>query len=97
MIVWQEENKVYASKKLILMDLNTEEKSTIDVNDDEYIMPIGFMNEDLIYGIADVSDLARSQIGSMIFPMNRILIQSETGSVLKNYQMEGSLKIISLL
>ena len=89
MIVWQEENKVYASKKLILMDLNTEEKSTIDVNDDEYIMPIGFMNEDLIYGIADVSDLARSQIGSMIFPMNRILIQSETGSVLKNYQMEN--------
>ncbi len=89
MLVWQKENKEFASKELIFLNLNSEEKTVIQVNDNEYIKPIGFMNEDLIYGIANASDITQSQLGSIIFPMNQILIQSESGDILKNYKMEN--------
>lgn len=85
-IVWQTGEDLYSCKSLALMNLNTKEKREIEVGNGEYIAPLGFMNEDLIYGIARTEDMERDNTGNIIFPMYRVRIQNENGEVLKNYE-----------
>lgn len=89
MIVWQTGENVYSSESLILMNLNTKERREIEAGRGEYIAPLGFMDEDLIYGVARTGDRVRDNTGNMIFPMYRVRIQNENGEVLKNYAEPG--------
>ncbi len=89
MIVWQTGETIYNCESLILMNLNTKEKKEIRAGNGEYIAPLGFMNEDLIYGIARMGDVVRDKTGNIIFPMYCVRIQNENGKVLKNYAEPG--------
>lgn len=89
-ICWQDvdaENKV--SSGLNILNLVSENLTTIVKSTSEYVRPIGFMNEDLIYGICNKNDISWNTFGDIVFPMNEIVIQSSTGAVLKNYKREG--------
>lgn len=88
MVVWQKENQRYGNRELVLMNLNTGEQTQIKAGAGEVISPIGFMGEDLIYGIAREEDIVRDKTGDMIFPMYKIIIQNETEGILKEYQQE---------
>lgn len=89
MIVWQKENRLYEGKELILMNLNTGRQTSITAGRDEVIAPIGFMGEDLIYGIARQDDIVLDSTGNVIFPMYCIKIQNETEGILKTYIQEN--------
>lgn len=89
MIVWQTGEELYSCKSLVLMNLNTKEKKEIEAGNGEYIAPLGFMGEDLIYGVARTRDMVRDNTGNIIFPMYRVRIQNENGEVLKNYEEPG--------
>ena len=89
MIAWQTGEDVYSSESLVLMNLNTMERQEIKAGNREYIAPLGFMGEDLIYGVARVEDRVRDNTGNMVFPMYRVRIQNENGEVLKNYAEPG--------
>lgn len=88
MVVWQENTDGAGTKKLVLMNLNTEETTFIQAGAGEYCKAVGFMNEDVIYGLANVEDVSEDQLGSIVFPMKELLIQAENGTVLKRYQSE---------
>lgn len=89
MIVWQKENELYQGTELILMNLNTGVSSRIEAGRGEAIEPVGFMGDDLIYGIARKNDIMPDNAGSIIFPMYCIRIQNEVEGVLKEYQQEN--------
>lgn len=89
MIVWQMDGGPYTSRKLILMNLSTKERQEIPAGNEEYIAPLGFMGEDLIYGLARSQDVVRDKTGSILFPMYCVRIQSENGEILKTYGEEG--------
>lgn len=89
MIVWQTGEELYSCESLVLMNLNTKEKKEIEAGNGEYIAPLGFMGEDLIYGVARTRDMVRDNTGNIIFPMYRVRIQNENGEVLKNYEEPG--------
>ncbi len=89
MIVWQTEQEKYNSRKLILMNLNTKKKTTIEVSADQRIAPLGFMNSDLIYGIANKGDIVKEKSGMITFPMNEVIIQNEGGEILKDYKQDN--------
>lgn len=89
MIVWQTGEDPYASRKLILMNLNTKEKTEIEAGGEEYIAPLGFMGEDLIYGLAESGDIVQDSTGSILFPMYNVKIQNENGEILKAYHRPG--------
>lgn len=89
MIVWQTGENRNACGQLILMNLNTKEKTPIDAKEGEYIAPIGFMGEDLIYGIARAEDVVLDNTGNVIFPMYGVYIQNENGEILKTYRQES--------
>lgn len=88
MLVWQVGGSPYNCKKMILMNLNTREKTEIEAENAEYLAPLGFMGEDLIYGIAYARDVVRDNTGNILFPMYCVKIQDENGKVLKTYQQE---------
>lgn len=89
MIVWQTGEELYSCESLVLMNLNTKEKKEIEAGNGEYIAPLGFMGEDLIYGVARTRDMIRDNTGNIIFPMYRVRIQNENGEVLKTYEEPG--------
>lgn len=82
-IVWNEENK------LRLMNLKTGEKLNIEAGTGEQIRPLGFMGEDVIYGIAREEDIVTDEVGSTIFPMYKVCIENTAGELLKEYQQEN--------
>lgn len=88
MLVWQMGEEPYSSQKLVLVNLNTREKTEIEAESGDYIAPLGFMDEDLIYGVAHGSDVVRDNAGSILFPMYMVKIQNENGEILKTYGQE---------
>ncbi len=90
-IVWQQpdksENDMYT--ELSVMSLVNGETDVVRSAIGEYLKPIGFMNEDLIYGICSKQDMIRNKLGDTVFPMNRVLIRSGEGKILKEYSEEG--------
>lgn len=89
MLVWQNSADAYDCTKLILMDLNTGETQEIEASGDGRILPLGFIEEDLIYGVAQYEDIRTDFSGSVTFPMNMVYIQDERGTILKTYSREN--------
>ena len=89
MLVWQEGDDIYAAEDLILMNLNTQARTRISAGSGEYISVVGFMGEDLVYGLARKRDIWENRTGITTFPMYCLKIQSDSGSILKTYQKDG--------
>ncbi len=89
MLVWQEGSDLYAATDLVLMNLNTQTQTKIHAGADEYISVVGFMDEDLIYGLARKQDIRENRTGITTFPMYCLKIQGDDGDVLKTYRKEG--------
>lgn len=83
MLVWQNSADAYNCTKLILMNLNTGERQEIRTSGENRMLPLGFIGEDLIYGVVQYEDISIDFSGSVTFPMNTIYIQDEQGKVLK--------------
>ncbi|MBQ6995047.1 MAG: hypothetical protein IJN64_11260 [Lachnospiraceae bacterium] len=90
MLVWQNADHAYDCTKLILMNLNTGNRKEISVNGDKRLLPLGFIGEDLIYGVAQYTDIREDYTGSITFPMYAVYIQNEEGEILKNYEQPGT-------
>lgn len=88
MLVWQEGNDLYAASDLVLMNLNTQKQTKIQAGVGEYISVVGFMEEDLIYGLAKKRDVRKNSTGITTFPMYCLKIQSDDGDILKTYQKD---------
>lgn len=89
MLVWQENGEMYSAGALTLLNLNTQKKTTIQAGSDEYISVLGFMDEDLIYGLAKKDDVTFNSMGAEIFPMYCVRIQNDLGEILKTYEKTG--------
>ncbi len=89
MLVWQSSGDVYRETGLILMNLQDEKQTEIKAGTGEYILPLGFMGEDLIFGLAKSEDIVRDPLGNIIFPMYTVKIQNEQGIILKEHYQEG--------
>lgn len=89
MLVWQVGNDVYAGRELQLMDLNSGRQTAIRAGKGEYILPMGFMEEDLIYGLVKQEDVQKDSAGRITFPVYCLFIRNAEGRILKTYQQEN--------
>lgn len=85
MLAWLEGGSRYAAQSMQFMNLMNGRQTTIEAKSGEYVQPLGFMGDDLIYGIADKQDIAVDSSGRIFFPMHTIRIQDEQENVLKEY------------
>lgn len=89
MLVWQEGGEQYSSTVLKLLNLGTEQETEITAGSGEYISLLGFMEEDLIYGLARQEDIISDHTGNTTFPMYCLRIQGDSGKLLKTYRESG--------
>lgn len=90
MLVWQNDGSdIYNCTKLRLMNLATGIGEDIKAGYGEYILPLGFMGDDLVYGLARSREVTMNLDGSQIFPMYKLIIRSSDGEILKEYSESG--------
>ena len=95
MVVWQnragtgKDEETAAYEELILMNLISGAQKTIQAGTRERIIPIGFMGEDLIYGIAREDDIQKDYAGNEVIPMYLVRIANESSGVLMGYRQEN--------
>jgi len=88
-IVWQGGDDINHSNQLNVRNLNTGEQTVIRAEDGEAIRPLGFMGEDIIYGVARESDIRTENSGQIFYPMYKVCISNSSGDNLKEYGQDG--------
>ncbi|RKM56153.1 hypothetical protein D6855_14935 [Butyrivibrio sp. CB08] len=83
-IAWQSD-----LQSLSLMNLNNKAKSDIKAENGDYIILLGFMGEDLVYGLCHSADVGIDNIGNPIYAMYNIRIEDLDGNTLENYHPDG--------
>lgn len=94
-VAWLKEGARYDSQTLYRMDLETGAVQEITCDADDRIRPVAFMGEDLVYGVAHVSDIDTTHEGSELFPMYRLTIVGADGEERKNYE-PGNAYVLSV-
>ena len=89
MLVWVEGNDVNSSESINVCNLNTRQINKISAPEGEYIKPLAFIGEDLIYGLAQKDDIITDRAGRTTFPMYCFKIQNEYGELMKIYENNG--------
>lgn len=85
---WMEGMDPYHADNLILMDLETGEQEKISGENGSKIRIFGFINNDMVYGLANEGDILGS--GSQTqFGMYEVRIQNRKGEVKKSYHQDG--------
>lgn len=77
------------SQSLVLTNLKTETDIVIQAISGDAIKSMGFIGNDVIYGVAHIEDIKEESSGRMIFPMYQLVICDEEGRLLKDYEYEG--------
>lgn len=85
-VVWQNSEEMYNSTSLVIMDLNSKNRKEIKSAEGEVIAPLGFMGEDLIYGLARKEDAVKDETGRITLPIYKVIIQDELGEVIHTYE-----------
>jgi hypothetical protein len=80
-IAWQSKDL----KSFKMMNLNTKAQSEIEADSGDYIMVLGFMGEDLVYGLVHSEDVQKDRMGNPVYPMYALKIQDSEGNILENY------------
>ena len=87
-LAWVEPEHVYDSTSLRLEDLKTGIAHEIRADEGNYIVPIAFIGEDFVYGVANAAEVKVNAFGDVIFPMNKLEIMNtseEKKDVIKTY------------
>jgi hypothetical protein len=74
--------------EMSIRNLNNETETIISSGASESIRPLGFMGEDVIYGIAKNEDIIEESSGRILFPMYKVCICDSDGQLLKEYEQE---------
>ncbi len=88
LLVWFEEDS-YQSPTLNIRSLNTDTVNHVSVSEEELIRPLGFIDEDIIYGVARRTDVQQENSGRTFFPMYKVCICNSEGELLKEYNQPG--------
>lgn len=89
MIAWLKDNKQYESSSLYWLNLNDGKKIEIKSEYNNYITILGFMEEDLIYGLVEKENVRTEASGNILFPVHKLLIRNQDNKILKSYEKQN--------
>lgn len=70
---------------LTILNLETYEEHTLEAGTGQRIKALGFIEDDLVYGLADEADVVLNMDGTTIFPMHTLRIVTLEDTVIKEY------------
>lgn len=76
-------------QEIIVMDLKAGKEQIVKAEEGLTIRPLGFIGNDLVYGLFREEDAGKTASGNVIEPMYRLLICDFNGNVLKTYEEDG--------
>lgn len=88
-IAWTSEGDINSCTTMTVMDLDTGEVFKIEANEDEYLKPLGFLDDDLIYGRTKIDQIITDGAGNSTYPMYQIQLLNSENQVIKTYSKEG--------
>lgn len=74
------------SDELTYVNLKNGKEKKISCESTERIRPVGFIGNDLVYGIAHAQDVTIDGNGQLVFPIYRIVIENSKGEIKKTYE-----------
>ena len=86
---WMDGMDPYNTTSITFIDFNTGEQKTIQADQGTRIRLFGFINNDLIYGVANESDIVTNASGGTDFAMTEVRIQNFDGELVKSYHQDG--------
>lgn len=85
------ESKSNGRKEIIkVMNLKTGADYEVKAEKEQRIQPLGFIDEDFIYGLQKEEDQSKSLTGDTILPMYEIRIVNKEGKIIKQYSEENT-------
>lgn len=88
-IAWMNEMTENASTSITVMSLEQGESYVIQAPSGQKIKALGFINEDMVYGLANDGDIVTDSAGNTTFAMTTVKIESFGGEVVKEHHEEG--------
>lgn len=87
--VWAEGRNAGQGSVLNIRNLSNDTQHTVTAESNEEIRPLGFMEEDVIYGVAYTKNIVKESSGRVLFPMYKVCICNASGQLLKEYKQPG--------
>ena len=88
-LAWKDQEEENACTQITVMSLEQGDTYTIQAQSGQKIKALGFMNEDLVYGIANDSDIVTDNAGNTVFAMNTVRIEQFGGEVVKEHHEDN--------
>ena len=91
-LAWVDPSAVRGSDTIHMIDFVTEKVTDVTGCASDYVKPLGFMQEDFVYGVAKSADVVVDAAGNTLFPMYQVKIMdtsSEEHEILKTYEKPG--------
>lgn len=87
---WTESKDINGADRIYFVNLDTEERKEISADSGECVKPLGFMEDDFVYGAARESDIYQDLAGNITFPMYQVrILEAESLEKLKSYEKPG--------
>ena len=74
MVAWHENGSIYSADSIRVIDVAKEKDYKIKAEEGDYIKVIGFVGNDMVYGLCHQSDIYVDEYGDTVFPMYKIFI-----------------------
>lgn len=84
-VAWQLGEMPETSSEVVVMDLEKDEDYTIKAAGDECVIPLGFVEDDFVYGYAKPSDAGETVGGEEVLPIYRIEICNNEKEIIMTY------------
>lgn len=89
MIAWEVDSNGGGSSTIKMLDFETGVEQEIVAEQGQKLNIVGFVDNDLAYGIANEQDVVADKNGNVTVAMHHVLIVDNEGKELKNYSKEG--------
>ena len=91
-LAWVSPESMYTSREIHLEDLKTGIRYEVSDIAGGYVLPIDFVGEDFVYGVANETDVKENAYGEIVYPMSKVEILNtgeEKRDVIKSYAPEN--------
>lgn len=88
-VAWETDGDEKGSSSIKMLNFETGAEKQIDAAEGQKLKIIGFVDDDLSYGIANSSDIITDKNGTTTVAMNKVSIVDFDGKELKSYSSDG--------
>lgn len=85
---YQKDGSLKNADSIEVWNLEKEKSFLVEVPQEEMIRPLGFVNEDIVYGVGRESDAGKDAAGEDVSPFYKLEIRNGKNEVVKSYQVD---------